>query len=395
MRLLSILVLLLILPSPASGAEAARFRVGKEAARIRKGPSTEEAIVATARPGTLLQVAERSGDWIRVRGALGVGGWVRADLGSIVGEPPASGPVEPGAARAGRWAFLYASPKVEGDPVGQLYESEPYRLAERRAPWAHVEGRGWVLEPLLRDWNPPALPSPSPRSEAAPSVLPSPPAASRPPTPAATLPPVEPTPSPPASAVPEEAAVRQVPIGEAMARGVVRARFTATGAVAGDTVLLEAANPGDRELSLSIPPGLLLREPGAERLLTVARLRGFAGDDLRYVTTEGITLGPGGKGRFLLEAYALVPGKPPAPGAVLEPAAGTSEEARRFFLGALGGAKTRPDPAAVQAALWAILADVTRADVERNLRMTDPDYATARWLLEISGWNPAATRLFR
>ena len=130
-------------------------------------------------------------------------------------------------------------------------------------------------------------------------------------------------------------------------------------------------------------------------MLAVARLRGVAGDALRYVPAGEIVLRPGGKGRYLIEAYAVLPGEPPATGAVLEFAGGRSEEARRFLEGALSDREFRPAPVAVQAALWALLADVDRSEVEARLRMTGPDYQMARALLQSAGFDPGGTRLFR
>jgi SH3-like domain-containing protein/nitrous oxidase accessory protein NosD len=69
--------------APAESA-ARRGRVKVHLANVREGPGSSHAVLLTVRQGTLLDIAETSGQWHRVRTADGKDGWLFADLLDVV-----------------------------------------------------------------------------------------------------------------------------------------------------------------------------------------------------------------------------------------------------------------------------------------------------------------------
>ena len=79
-RLLLILILLFVTAAThAQEADPALLEVAGVTLRLRSGPSTDDAILDTLRPGTALELLERGEQWSQVRRQDGLTGWAHND----------------------------------------------------------------------------------------------------------------------------------------------------------------------------------------------------------------------------------------------------------------------------------------------------------------------------
>lgn len=91
MRKAFALTLILWLAGGPILAESARVNV--PAANVRSGPSATSAVVGSAPRGTVVEIVETSGEWLKVRSADGsLQGWISARLVERVPEAPAPAP---------------------------------------------------------------------------------------------------------------------------------------------------------------------------------------------------------------------------------------------------------------------------------------------------------------
>jgi len=188
-----------------------------------------------------------------------------------------------------------------------------------------------------------------------------------------------------------------IALTEAMEQGFVRAEFLGTGAASGAAIRLEVTRTGARDLSITVPVGMLLRnsEP-QEQDMTVRRLLGEAISTTRYQPATAIELRDDQTRTYVLEAYCL------------EADLDNPSRNRPFtydgfaqpdVIAVLEAAERVPDAAdewlIVQAAAWAVTDDVTREKLAAiGYELTDDELAMVAGLLRDAGLEPARFRLF-
>ena len=183
----------------------------------------------------------------------------------------------------------------------------------------------------------------------------------------------------------------------AVDQAFVEAEFKSTGAASGDSVLLGIKRLVVRDLSVTVPAGLLLQNPSAgEQNMVVRGLRGEAVGGDRYRPVSAMVLTDDDRREYILEAYCLdVEKDNPSEGGALF----LAEPANPDVVAVLDAVGRVPDADgninAVQGAVWAITGNVTLDDLrERGYDLSEDDLDMARAILEAAGLDPARYRLF-
>jgi len=157
------------------------------------------------------------------------------------------------------------------------------------------------------------------------------------------------------------------------------------GSCSGDTIDVEIKSELEVSVDLKVEPGTILINSGDGQNMIIAE-------------SSIIRLEPEIEVEVKLEAYCLDMDKDnPSPSEIFTVSEGDElycTEAMELMLSLDEVSWEHKSVLSVQLALWAVIDDPSREEVESILRVSDSDFEDAMWLLENIGINPNEKRLF-
>ena len=157
------------------------------------------------------------------------------------------------------------------------------------------------------------------------------------------------------------------------------------GGCSGPTIEVKIKSELEVSVDMKVEPGIILINSGAGQNMIIAE-------------TSTIRLEPKIEIEFIIEAYCLDMHKDnPNSSEVFIVSEGTEEycqEAKELMLSLKDVSREYKSVLGIQLALWAVIEDPPRDEVERILRVSESDFEDAMWLLENIGIDPNEKRLF-
>ena len=192
-----------------------------------------------------------------------------------------------------------------------------------------------------------------------------------------------------------------IPLLQAIARELVRARFVGTGGASGAVVRLHiqrTAKAGGRPLRLRVPLGTSLNNAAAgQQDMVVLRLLGKVAGPNSYAPTDLIELLDNRLHEYVLEAFCAEAHKQnPAAGGSLSIGPLSSSELRAVLQGSRLVPAAQKSLKAIQAAVWAVTDDISRSELAAiGYALTPSELRTARAIMTAGHLDWQHYRLFQ
>ena len=192
-----------------------------------------------------------------------------------------------------------------------------------------------------------------------------------------------------------------IPLQQAIANGLVRARFVGTGGASGGVVRLHiqrTGKAGGRPLRLRVPLGTFLNNAAAgQQDMVVLGLLGKVAGPHSYTPADLIELLDNRLHEYVLEAFCAEAHKQnPAAGGSLSIGPLSSSELRAVLQGSQLVPAAQKSLKAIQAAVWAVTDDISRSELAAiGYALTPSELRTARAIMTAGHLDWQHYRLFQ